>query len=110
MKRKAFYQVILFSLALVFVHFLFMGCGAVLQSVEKDKQLGREVSRRVEAEIGLYQNTAMTGYLKTVSDRLVRVNPDQRFDYSFSIVDQWEPNAFATPGGYIYVSRGLLAC
>jgi predicted Zn-dependent protease len=109
MKRKAFYQIIIFVPVLIFIHFLFLGCGAVLQSVEKDKQLGLEVSRQVEAEIGLHQNTAMTDYLKKVSDRLVRVNPYQRFDYSFSIIDQWEPNAFATPGGYIYVSRGLLA-
>jgi predicted Zn-dependent protease len=109
MKKKAFFQIIVFVLALIFIHFLFMGCGAILQSVEKDKQLGRKVSRQVEAEIGLYQNKAMTSYIKAVSDRLVRVNPDQRFDYSFSIVDQWEPNAFATPGGFVYVSRGLLA-
>jgi predicted Zn-dependent protease len=109
MKRKAFCQNIVFVLALIFTHFLFMGCGTILHSVEKDKQLGRKVSRQVEADIGLYQNTAMTGYLKKVSDRLVQANPDQRFDYSFAIVDQWEPNAFAAPGGFIYVSRGLLA-
>jgi predicted Zn-dependent protease len=109
MKRKAFCQNIVFVLALIFTHFLFMGCGTILPSAEKDKQLGRKVSRQVEADIGLYQNTAMTGYLKKVSDRLVQANPDQRFDYSFAIVDQWEPNAFAAPGGFIYVSRGLLA-
>jgi predicted Zn-dependent protease len=109
MKRKAFYQIIVFLLALIFPHFLFMGCGAVLQSVEKDKQLGREVSRQVEADIGAYKHEDLTGYLDTVGDRLVRVNPDQRFDYSFAIVDQWEPNAFAAPGGFVYVSRGLLA-
>ena len=109
MKRKAFYQIIVFALALIPMHFLFTGCGAVLQSVGKDKQLGREVSRQVEADIGVYKHAAMTSYLNTVGDRLVRANPDQRFDYTFSIVDQWEPNAFAAPGGFVYVSRGLLA-
>ena len=109
MKRNAFYRIIIFVLGLIPIVLMFTACGVALQSIEKDKQFGRQVSRQVEAEIGLYQNTAMTGYLKAVSDRLVQVNPDQRFDYSFSIVDQWEPNAFATPGGYIYVSRGLLA-
>jgi predicted Zn-dependent protease len=109
MKSKAFFRIVVFVPALILMHFLFMGCGAVLQSVEKDKQLGLEVSRQVEADIGVHKNATMTGYLKTVGERLVRANPDQRFDYSFAIVDQWEPNAFATPGGYIYVSRGLLA-
>ncbi len=47
MKRKAFFQIIVFVPALILMHFLFMGCGVVLQSVEKDKQLGREVSRQV---------------------------------------------------------------
>jgi predicted Zn-dependent protease len=109
MKRKAFSQIILYSLALIFTHFLFVGCGAVLQSVEKDKQLGREVSKQVETDIGVHKHADLTGYIETVGDRLVRVNPDQRFYYSFAIVDQWEPNAFAAPGGYVYVSRGLLA-
>jgi len=106
MKKKAY---IVSALALILILFILSACGAVLQSVEKDKQLGWQVSKQVEAEIGLYQDKAMTGYLKTVSDRLVQVNPDQRFNYSFAIVDQWEPNAFAAPGGFVYASRGLLA-
>jgi predicted Zn-dependent protease len=109
MKRKAFSQIILSVLALTSIFFIFIACGAVLQSVEKDKQLGREVSRQVEADIGVHKHAALTGYIETVGERLVRANPDQRFDYTFSIVDQWEPNAFAAPGGFIYVSRGLLA-
>jgi predicted Zn-dependent protease len=109
MKKKSFFQIIVFVLALVFTHFIFMGCGAILQSVDKDKQIGREMSRHVEAEIGIYGHAALTGLIESVGERLVRVNPDQRFDYEFSIVDQWEPNAFAAPGGFIYVSRGLLA-
>jgi predicted Zn-dependent protease len=109
MKGKTFYQIIVFVLALIPIFFLVAGCGAVLQSVEKDKQLGREVSRQVEADIGVYEHATMTSYLNAVGDRLVRTDPDQRFDYTFSIVDQWEPNVFAAPGGFVYVSRGLLA-
>jgi predicted Zn-dependent protease len=51
----------------------------------------------------------MTAYLNAIGQQLVRAHTDQRFDYSFQIVDQFEPNAFAAPGGYIFVSRGLLA-
>jgi len=109
MKRKAFFRIIVFVPALILMHFLFMGCGAVLQSVDKDKQIGREVSKQVETDIGVHKHAALTGYIETVGERLVRVNPDQRFNYSFAIVDQWEPNAFAAPGGFVYVSRGLLA-
>ena len=109
MKRKAFSQIIVFPLALIPILFIFTACGTVLQSVEKDKQLGRKVSRQVKADIGVYKHPDLTGYLDTVGNRLVRVISDQRFDYSFAIVDQWEPNAFAAPGGFVYASRGLLA-
>ena len=109
MNRKNFFQNIIFAKALISILFVVMACGAVLQPVEKDRQLGWKVSKKVEADIGLYQDKAMTDYLKTVGERLVQVDPDQRFDYSFAIVDQWEPNAFAAPGGFIYASRGLMA-
>ena len=41
--------------------------------------------------------------------RLAASLPQRRFDHRFSVVDQDSPNAFAVPGGYVYVSRGLLA-
>jgi predicted Zn-dependent protease len=59
--------------------------------------------------MGLYDDADYNAYLNRIGQRLVQVNPDQTFDYSFAVVDQYEPNAFALPGGYIYVSRGLLA-
>ena len=80
----------------------------LLPSVEKDKAIGKDTAKQVEAEMGLYSDAAKTEYLKKVGRRLVDVNPDQRFEYSFAIIDQFEPNAFALPGGWIYVSRGML--
>jgi predicted Zn-dependent protease len=89
---------------------LFMvGCGSVLQSVEKDREMGAETALQVEADMGIYHDAQHPRQLKQIGDRLVAVNPDQTFDYQFACVDQWMPNAFALPGGYIYVSRGLLA-
>ena len=44
----------------------------------------------------------------TLGRQLVSVLPPQEVSYQFAIVDQFEPNAFASPGGFIYVSRGLL--
>jgi predicted Zn-dependent protease len=59
--------------------------------------------------MGLYQDPGNAEYLNRVARRLVMINADENFEYQFFIVDQYEPNAFAVPGGYIYVSRGLLA-
>ena len=89
--------------------FIISGCGTILHSVEKDREIGRETAKQVEADMGIYQDTDRTKYLNLVGERLVKVNPDQTFEYRFAIVDQYEPNAFAVPGGYIYISRGLLA-
>ena len=94
---------------LIFLILLMTGCGAALQSVEKDKEMGRETARQVEVDMGIYPDAAGTRYLNRIGERLVKVNPDQTFDYQFAIVDQYEPNAFSLPGGYIYVSRGLMA-
>ena len=94
----------------ILIGFTFIvGCGAALQSVEKDKELGKETAMQVEAAMGIYQDTQPTQYVSNIGERLVKVNADPTFDYRFGIVDQYIPNAFALPGGYVYVSRGILA-
>lgn len=85
------------------------GCGFILQPVEQDKRLGKEYSQQVETEVGIYYNKRLTPYVKSIGKKLAQNNPDQNFNYTFTVIDQIEPNAFALPGGYIYISRGLLA-
>ena len=85
------------------------GSEVLLQPVEKDVQQGRETARIVAVEMGISNDPDKTKYLQRVGIRVVGANPDQRFEYNFQILDQFEPNAFALPGGWIFVSRGLLA-
>lgn len=85
------------------------GSEVFLQPVEKDVQQGRETAKMVAAEMGIASDPVMTDYLQRVGKRIAEANPDLRFEYNFQIVDQFEPNAFALPGGWIFVSRGLLA-
>ena len=47
--------------------------------------------------------------MSRIGRKLLRGVPRRSFQYQFSVVDQVEPNAFALPGGYIFISRGLLA-
>jgi predicted Zn-dependent protease len=75
---------------------------------DKDKETGAEVAKQVEEQIGIYQAPETTEYLQAIGKRLVSNLKDRKFDFQFHVVDQWEPNAFALPGGYIYFSRGLL--
>jgi predicted Zn-dependent protease len=80
-----------------------------LVSEAKERELGEEESKNVAAEMGLYEDAALTAYVRSVGERLAAVSPRRDVAYSFQIVDIEEPNAFALPGGYVYVSRGLLA-
>jgi predicted Zn-dependent protease len=81
----------------------------ILLSETDDARVGREASKIVPAQMGLYEDPEMEAYVNKLGQRLLRGVPRMGFDYQFKIVDQFEPNAFALPGGYIFISRGLLA-
>lgn len=80
----------------------------VFMSQEREAALGREEAARVAAEMGIVDDPALTAYVQAVGQRVARSSPRQDVPYRFQIVDMPEPNAFALPGGYVYVSRGLL--
>ena len=73
-----------------------------------DVEMGAEVAQKVKEEIGLYEAPETTEYMQAIGARLVRHLDDNPFTFEFHIVDQFDPNAFALPGGWVYISRGLL--
>lgn len=80
----------------------------LLPSIEADRKLGQEISKKVEKEMGIIEDAGLSSYVASLGQRLAAQVPNRQFPYTFQIVDQAEPNAFAVPGGYVYVSRGLL--
>jgi predicted Zn-dependent protease len=80
-----------------------------LISVEQEKKIGEEEAKKVEAEMGLLDDAQLLPYLDALGQRLAEQSPRQKVTYEFHVADMPEPNAFAIPGGYVYVSRGLLA-
>ena len=80
----------------------------VLISEEQEMKLGREQAEIVEEQTGLLDNDRFTPYLKELGERLVAESPRKDIRYRFHVVDKVEPNAFALPGGYVYVTRGML--
>jgi len=80
-----------------------------LLTVEQEKKLGGEEAKKVEQEMGLLDDAALNSYADALGQRLVKESPRQDIPYQFHVVDMVEPNAFALPGGYVYVTRGLLA-
>lgn len=81
----------------------------VLDTPYDDRRVGEEQTDAVAAEMGLVEDPDLNAYVQRVAKRLLRHAPPRPFEYEFKIVDQTVPNAFALPGGKIYVSRGLLA-
>ena len=81
----------------------------VLISTEEEIELGEQAAREVAASMGIAQAPLLSAYVEELGQRLAVHSPRQDVSYSFNIVDIPESNAFALPGGYIYVSRGLLA-
>ena len=81
----------------------------VLMSEEREQQIGDEGSVQVEAQIGVVEDEALAEYVNAIGQKLATYSPRSGIEYTFRVVEMEEPNAFALPGGYIYVSRGLLA-
>jgi predicted Zn-dependent protease len=81
----------------------------VLMTEYDDARVGREAVLDVKAEMGVLDDAKLAAYIDGIGHKLLRGAPLRGFDYQFYVVDMLEPNAFALPGGYIFISRGLLA-
>ncbi|MCE9640013.1 MAG: M48 family metalloprotease [Betaproteobacteria bacterium] len=78
-------------------------------SEAQEVQTGRQEDVKVRQEYGVYDNKALQQYVNEVGQRLGRASHRPQLQYTYVVVDSPEINAFALPGGYIYVTRGILA-
>ena len=80
--------------------------------VQDDVELGRKASVEVEQQFPILNDYQATQYVENVGERLVRAIPQQfrqsAFDYRFKVVNARDINAFALPGGPMYVNRGMI--
>ena len=81
-------------------------------SPEQDVQIGREAAAEVRKEYPLINDSQVKGYLERLGDRLVEAAPRELnnpvFEYSFTPVNLKDINAFALPGGPMFVNRGMI--
>jgi hypothetical protein len=81
-------------------------------SPQQDVQLGREASTQVEQQLPLLRDDNVTSYVSDIGRRLVASIPAElqhpEFNYTFKVVNVKEINAFALPGGPMYVNRGMI--
>jgi Zn-dependent protease with chaperone function len=78
-------------------------------SVDQDVEIGKQSAIQAEKQLPMLSDAAVSRYVSAIGARLVAQAPGSKFAYQFKVVNASEVNAFALPGGFIYVNRGLLS-
>ena len=79
-----------------------------LMSVEQEIAIGEQQDVQVRKEMGVYSDRALQDYISGIGMRLAANSDRPNLPWHFTIVDTPAVNAFALPGGYIYITRGIL--
>ena len=79
-----------------------------LMSEAQEIELGKSMDGEVRREMGLYNDPELQRYVENVGLRLARASQRPNLPWHFAVVDEPAINAFALPGGYIYLTRGIL--
>jgi predicted Zn-dependent protease len=77
--------------------------------ITEEVRFGREVAARVIARYGLYENLQLMKYVNLVGRGLAMSTNRPELEFRFAVLNTDEINAYAAPGGYIFVTRGALA-
>lgn len=81
----------------------------MLMTEEQELALGRQYDPQVLATFGEYRNDALLSFMKAKTDEMGKISHRPNLTYHIKILDSPVVNAFAVPGGYIYMTRGILA-
>lgn len=81
-------------------------------SPEEEYYIGRSVAAMIAGQYAVYDNAAANAYVNTLGQTLAQASdrPQTYGGYHFQILDSEEINAFAAPGGFIFITRGMLKC
>jgi len=82
--------------------------GFNLFSPAQDQEIGRQSAEAAEKQLPILKNKSIQNYVNRIGQRLAAVAPGADYPYQFKVVNASDINAFALPGGYMYVNRGLI--
>ncbi|MFQ6113203.1 MAG: M48 family metalloprotease [bacterium] len=80
-----------------------------LLSYSDEIRLGKEADKEIVAAYGLYDNPEIAEYVSQLGQRMAGISHRPNLEFHFRVLDSPVINAFALPGGYVYVTRGILA-
>ncbi|MBZ5705480.1 MAG: M48 family metalloprotease [Acidobacteriia bacterium] len=76
-------------------------------SLEREIRMGKEYAQMIDSSVKLVQDPVVVEYVNRVGQNVVR-NSDSKVPFTIKVIDAIEINAFALPGGFLYVHSGLL--
>jgi predicted Zn-dependent protease len=77
-------------------------------SADQEVQLGQQAAADAERQLPMLNDRSVTSYVNSIVSRLARVAPHRDYPYQAKVVNSSDINAFALPGGFVYVHRGLI--
>jgi predicted Zn-dependent protease len=80
-----------------------------LVSESQEIQMGKEADPQIVAEYGLYDDPGLQAYVDGIGQEIAKVSHRSNLEYTVRVVDTPIVNAFALPGGFVYITRGILA-
>src|SRR3954471_18359070 len=81
------------------------GCGV---SEDREATIGRQNADQVNSRVRLVQDPVLNAYVQALGTSIAKTTSRADLDWRFYIVDSHDVNAFALPGGIVYVNRGLI--
>ncbi|HEV7387553.1 MAG TPA: M48 family metallopeptidase [Gemmatimonadaceae bacterium] len=81
------------------------GCGV---STQQEVQLGQQEAQQVNAQLPMVQDAVIQNYVNSLGQRIARTTSRNDLNWQFQVVNSSVVNAFALPGGFVYVNRGVL--
>ncbi len=82
--------------------------GFNLMSPQQDVAIGKQNAAQIERQMRMLPDAEVQNYIRTIGAKLAAKAPGEKFPYQFKVVDTKEVNAFALPGGFLYVNRGAI--
>ncbi len=84
---------------------LLAGCGV---STQQEVQMGQEEAQQVSAQLPMVQDAIIQNYINNLGQRIARTTSRSDLNWQFQVVNSNVVNAFALPGGFVYINRGVL--
>ena len=103
---------------LLIFYMVFLGCSVnpvtgkqdfVMMSESQEIAMGKKYHAQILQQTSAYEDPELQAYVQRIGDSLSSKSHRPNLFYRFTVLDSPDINAFALPGGYIYINRGLMA-